>query len=103
MADQKPWNSLPKSQLDLEHKPGKIWVKLSLYLIKHHAMKTYWGEDVLLHAFLTSTLNVHVWLDSHSGCFTPGIKEPGTHSKNTVQGKNMLILKTYYLKTSFTS
>jgi hypothetical protein len=32
----------------------KIKVKLSLCLTKHHAMKTYWGMEVWLHAFLTS-------------------------------------------------
>jgi hypothetical protein len=32
-------------------------VKLSLCLIKHHAMKTCGGLDVQLHAFLTSTLD----------------------------------------------
>jgi hypothetical protein len=25
---------------------GKVKVKLSLYLTKYHAMKTYWGVDV---------------------------------------------------------
>jgi hypothetical protein len=29
-----------------------IKVKLSLCLTKHHAVKTYWGVQVLLHAFL---------------------------------------------------
>jgi hypothetical protein len=27
-------------------KEGKDKVKLSLYLTKHHAMKTYWGVEV---------------------------------------------------------
>jgi hypothetical protein len=27
-------------------KCSKVKVKLSLYLTKHHAMKTYWGVDV---------------------------------------------------------
>jgi hypothetical protein len=31
-----------------------VKVELSLCLIKHYAMKTYWGEEVKLHAFLTS-------------------------------------------------
>jgi hypothetical protein len=31
---------------------------LSLYLIKHHAMTTYEGREVLLHAFLTLSLGL---------------------------------------------
>jgi len=34
----------------------KVKIKLSLYLTKHHAIKTYWGVDVH-HAFLTSALD----------------------------------------------
>jgi len=32
-------------------------IKLSLCLTKHHAMKTYWGVEIQLHAFLTSALD----------------------------------------------
>jgi len=31
--------------------------KLSLYLIKHHAMKTYGGVELQRHVFLTSALD----------------------------------------------
>jgi hypothetical protein len=34
---------------------GRVKVK-SLCLTKHHAMKTYWGVEVYLHALLTSAL-----------------------------------------------
>jgi hypothetical protein len=35
----------------------KVKVKLSLSLTKCHAMKTYWGVEVELHAFLTTAVN----------------------------------------------
>jgi hypothetical protein len=48
----------------------QVKVKLSLCLIKHHAMKTYWGVEVMLHAFLISALDAGEW--SRPGRFTPG-------------------------------
>jgi hypothetical protein len=36
-------------------------VKLSLYLTKHYAMKTYGGVDVQIHVFLTSALVGGEW------------------------------------------
>jgi len=35
----------------------KLKVLLSLCLTRHHAMKTYWGVEVKLNAFLTSALD----------------------------------------------
>jgi hypothetical protein len=49
----------------------KVKVKLSLRLTKHHAMKTYWGVEVYLHAFLTLELNGGEWSASLPGRFTP--------------------------------
>jgi hypothetical protein len=54
-------------------------VKLSLCLTKHHAMKTHWGVEVQLHAFLTSALDGGEWSASRPGCFTPKERSPGTH------------------------
>jgi hypothetical protein len=54
-------------------------MKLSLCLIKHHAMKTYGGVEVQLHTFLTSALVGGEWFVSRAGCFTPGERAPGTH------------------------
>jgi len=42
-------------------------------------MKTYWGVEVQLHAFLTSALYGCEWSDSRSGLFTPGARDTGTH------------------------
>jgi hypothetical protein len=41
-------------------------------LIKHHAVKTYWGVEVLLHAFLTLAVGGGEWSASFSGHFAPG-------------------------------
>jgi hypothetical protein len=51
-------------------------VKLSLCLTKHHAMKTYWGVEEELHAFLTSILDA-VW----------GVKQT-THPHLVTRSKN---------------
>jgi hypothetical protein len=37
-------------------------VKLSLFLIKHHAMKVYGAVEPWLHAFITLALGVAEWL-----------------------------------------
>jgi len=37
----------------------------------YHAMRTYWGVDVELHAFLTSALDGGEWSGSSPGRFTP--------------------------------
>jgi hypothetical protein len=50
-------------------------VKLSLCLIKHHAMKTYWG-------FLTSALDGGEWLASRPCRFTSGETAPGSRWVN---------------------
>jgi hypothetical protein len=45
---------------------------LSLFLIKHHAVKTYWGVEV----FLTSALISGEWSASRPGRFDAGRKTP---------------------------
>jgi hypothetical protein len=50
--------------------------KLSLYLIKHHSMKTYGEVKVSNHAILTSAVYGGEWLVSRSGRFTLGSKSP---------------------------
>jgi hypothetical protein len=57
----------------------KVKVKKSLCLTKLHTMKTYWGVEVQLHAFLTSALDGGEWSASRSGRFTPREGTPGTH------------------------
>jgi hypothetical protein len=47
-------------------------VKLSLHVTKHHAIKTYGGVEVQLHAFLISALDGDDWSAPRSGRFTPG-------------------------------
>jgi hypothetical protein len=54
----------------------KVNTKLSLCLIKHHVMKTYWGVDVQLHSFITSALGGGEWSASHPGRFTPSERAP---------------------------
>jgi hypothetical protein len=39
------------------HKKQKVNAKLSLYLTKQYAMKTYWGSGGNFHASLTVALN----------------------------------------------
>jgi hypothetical protein len=53
-----------------------IKVKLSLYLIKHYAMKTYGRVKVQLHDFLTSALDGGELSASRPGCFTLRGKSP---------------------------
>jgi len=37
-----------------------LW-KYNSFLIKHHNIKTYWGMEVQLHGFLTSSLGGGEW------------------------------------------
>jgi hypothetical protein len=53
-----------------------VKVKLSLCLTKYHAMKTYWGVEVQLHAFLTSAQAGDEWSASRPSSFTSGVKSP---------------------------
>jgi hypothetical protein len=41
-------------------------------------MKTYWGVEVQLRAFLTSALDGDEWLASRLGRFNPRERAPGT-------------------------
>jgi hypothetical protein len=52
---------------------------LSLYLIKHHAIKTNGGVEVYINAFLTPTLHEGKWSGSIPGRFTLGERAPGTN------------------------
>jgi hypothetical protein len=49
-----------------------VKVELFLRLTKHHAMKTYWGVEIGLHAFWTSALDGDEWSASQPGRLTPG-------------------------------
>jgi hypothetical protein len=73
------WSQNLKGRNNLEN-PGVYdkskTFKLSLCLIKHHAMKKYWGVEVQLHVFLISALDGGEWSASHHGRFTPGEKAP---------------------------
>jgi hypothetical protein len=42
-------------------------------------MKAYWGSGCMIHAFLTSALDVGEWSASRIGLFTSREKAPGTH------------------------
>jgi hypothetical protein len=42
-------------------------------------MKTYGGVEEYLHAFLTSALDGGEWLALRPGCFTSGLRAPGTY------------------------
>jgi hypothetical protein len=52
---------------------------LSLYLTKHHAMKTYWGSGGIASRFLTSALDGGEWSVSLPGRFTPRERTADTH------------------------
>jgi hypothetical protein len=52
--------------------------KLSLFLTKHYATKTYWGEEVYIHAFLISALDGGEWSASRHGRFTLEKRAPPT-------------------------
>jgi hypothetical protein len=51
----------------------------SLCLIKHHAIKTYWGVEVQLYAFIILALYGGEWSASRPGHFTPGVNSYGIH------------------------
>jgi hypothetical protein len=53
-------------------------VKLSLCLIKHHAMKTYWGSRGIAPRILDLGTRWR-WSASRPGCFIPRKRAPGTH------------------------
>jgi len=50
-----------------------------LFLTDHHAIKAYWGVEVEIHAFLTSTLDGGEWSASRPGRFTPRERAPDTN------------------------
>jgi hypothetical protein len=52
---------------------------LSLCLTKHHAVKTSFGVEERLHAFLTSALDGGEWSASSPDRFTLRERAPGTH------------------------
>jgi hypothetical protein len=52
--------------------------EVALCLIKHYAMKAYWGVDVYIHFFFTSAL-VGEWSASCPGRFTLGESASGIH------------------------
>jgi hypothetical protein len=54
------------------HKNLDVFMKLSLFLIKHHIMNMYGGVDVYFHIFLIPALNEGEWSASCFGCFTAG-------------------------------
>jgi hypothetical protein len=60
--------------------------KLSLCLIKHHAIKTYWRMEIQLHAFLTWVLYGGEWSALRLGRFTPGGRTSGTHWTGACMG-----------------
>jgi hypothetical protein len=51
----------------------KTYIRLGASLIKHYAMKTYWGVDVEVHVFLTSALAGDEW------SLLPDERALGTH------------------------
>jgi hypothetical protein len=53
-------------------------LKLSLRVMRFHNMKTNWGLDGQLHAFLNGSAEGNEWLVSIPGGFTPG-ENPCTH------------------------
>jgi len=55
---------------------------------KHHAMKTYEGVEVQLHAFLTLVLDEGKWSASHPGHFTPGESASGIHGIGSWIGRS---------------
>jgi hypothetical protein len=50
--------------------PGQL--SLYFFLTEHHAMKAYWGMEVISMHSLTSALDGGEWSVSRTGRFTPG-------------------------------
>jgi hypothetical protein len=48
-----------------------------LIKVKRHAMKTYEGVEILLHAFLFSAIGGDAWSASRPGRFNPKKEPPG--------------------------
>jgi hypothetical protein len=66
-------------RIEMQWPPLHIIAKLSLWLIKHYAMKMYGGVNVQFYAFLPSVLDLSEWSISHHGRFNPRKKAPGSH------------------------
>jgi hypothetical protein len=71
-----PHQKLFLTDYKYEGNDSKKMVKLSLFLIKHHAIKTYGRAEIQLHAFLTSPLDAGEWSAPCTSCFIPLRKEP---------------------------
>jgi hypothetical protein len=54
-------------------------VKVSLYLIKHYALRTVWGNGCIAPPFLALALDEGEWSASRPGRFTLAERVPGTH------------------------
>jgi hypothetical protein len=79
------WSSMPNiSHPNVCHIKNCLWqiykyegndskkrAKLSLFVIKHHAIKTYGTADIQLPAFLTSPLDGGEWSVPCTSCFIP--------------------------------
>jgi hypothetical protein len=61
----------PRGRLDAV----KVKINLPLWLIKHHAMKTYGGMDVEIHLFISSVLD-DIKLQRHPLPVVPMVKDP---------------------------
>jgi hypothetical protein len=57
----------------------KVKMQLSMFLTKHHAVKTYWGVEIYLHTFLTPKVCGGEWSASYIGRFTPRERAPVKH------------------------
>jgi len=53
-------------------------MKTYLYIVKHHAMKMYWGSYGILCTFLTLALGGGEGSASRPGHFIPGVRSPST-------------------------
>jgi hypothetical protein len=57
----------------------KVKVKLSLCLIKHHSIKTYWSGGIAPRIIWPRYCMEEVWSASRTGRFTPREEASGTH------------------------